>query len=82
MKNEYQLPRHALVVFFWCALLTALLCIASIAAFLWLMPENEHGRRGIVTAYQAFLPGIVIAGLIAVISFRLLRKTSRGTNHS
>lgn len=75
MKILDYIPRHAFVVFFWCATVTAIICLGSITAFLVLMPDNEHGRRGIFTAFRAFSPGLLAAVLIAVASFRVLRAT-------
>ena len=75
MKVLNYIPRHAFTVFFWCAIFTAIVCLGSIVAFLVLMPHNDHGRRGIFTAFRAFSPGFLAAVLIAVASYRVLRST-------
>ena len=81
MKILNYIPRHAFVVFFWCAILAATMCLGSIVAFLVLMPDNEHGRQGVFTAYRAFGPGFLVAVLIAGASYRVLRAT-RNVNES
>ena len=75
MKILEYIPRHAFVVFFWVAVFTAIVCLGSIAAFLVLMPENEHGRQAILTAYRTFGSGTLVAVLITVASYRVLRAT-------
>jgi hypothetical protein len=65
MKISDSISRHAFIVFFWCAVFTAIVCLESIAAFVVLMPDNEHGRQGVYTAYRAFGPGVLAAVLIA-----------------
>jgi hypothetical protein len=75
MKILNHVPRHAFIVFFWCATFTAIICLGSIVAFLVLMPDNEHGRQGVVTAYRAFGPGLLVAALVAGASCRVLRAT-------
>ena len=70
-------PRHAFTVFFWCAIFSAVACLGSIVSFLWLMPDNEHGRQGIFTAFRAFSPGLLVAVLIAGASYRVLRSMRR-----
>jgi hypothetical protein len=80
MKVLNYIPRHAFIVFFWCAILTAVACLGSIIAFLLLMPDNEHGRQGIFTAFRAFGPGFLIAVLIAGASYRVLRSTRKLSN--
>jgi hypothetical protein len=75
MKVLNYIPRHAFIVFFWCAIFTAIVCLGSIVAFLVLMPDNEHGRQGIVTAFRAYTPGVLVALLIAGASYRVLRST-------
>jgi hypothetical protein len=82
MKILNYLPRHAFIVFFWCAIFTAIICLGSITAFLVLMPDDEHGRRGIFTAFRAFSPGVLAAVLIAAASYRVLRATRRGSDKS
>lgn len=77
MKILSSIPRHAFIVFFWCAIFTATVCLGSIIAFLVLMPEDEHGRRGISTAYRAFSPGLLGAVLIAGASYRALRASRK-----
>ena len=77
MKVLNHIPRHAFIVFFWCATLTAVICLGSIIAFLVLMPDNEHGRQGIVTSFRAFSPGLLVAVLIAGASYRVLRSTRK-----
>lgn len=77
MKVLNYIPRHAFFVFFWCAIFTAIVCLGSIIAFLVLMPDNEHGRRGIFTAFRAFSPGFLAAVLIAGASYHVLRSTRR-----
>jgi len=69
------IPRHAFVVFFYCAIFTATIRLGSIIAFLVLMPDNEHGRYGVCTAFRAFSPGFLAAVLIAVASYRVLLST-------
>lgn len=71
MTIPSYIPRHAFVVFFWCAIFTATVRRGSIIVFLVLMPEDEHGRRGISTAYRAFSPGLPGAVLIAGASYRV-----------
>jgi hypothetical protein len=75
MKILNYIPRHAFIVFFWCAIFTAVVCLGSIVAFLVLMPNDEHGRRGIFTAFRAFSPGMLAGVLIAGASYRVLRLT-------
>lgn len=75
MKPLDYIPRHAFVVFFWCAIFTAATCLGSVVTFLVLMPDNEHGRQGVFTALRAFSPGFLAAVLIAVASHRVLRST-------
>ena len=77
MKVLDYIPRHAFIVFFWCAVFTAVACLGSIVVFLLLMPDNEHGRQGIITAFRAFSPGFLIAVLIAGASYRVLRSTRK-----
>lgn len=77
MKILKYLPRHAFIVFFWCALFTTIVCLGSILAFLVLMPDDEHGRRGIFTAFRAFSPGLLAGVLIAGASYRVLRSTKK-----
>jgi len=69
------IPRHAFIIFFWCAIAAALACLGSIVAFLVLMPDNEHGRHGMFTAIRAFGPGVLVGSLIAGASYRVLRST-------
>jgi hypothetical protein len=75
MRILNYIPRHAFIVFFWCAILTAIVCLGSIAAFLVLVPNDEHARRGIFTAFRAFSPGFLAAVFIAAASNRVLRAT-------
>jgi len=75
MKILNYIPRHAFVVFFWCAIFAATMCLGSIVAFLVLMPDNEHGRQGVFTAFRAFSPGLLAAVLIAAASYRVLCST-------
>jgi hypothetical protein len=77
MKVLNYIPRHAFTVFFGCAIFTAIVCLVSIIAFLVLMPDNEHGRRGIFTAVRAFSPGFLVAVLIAGASYRVLHSTRK-----
>ena len=51
-------------------------------AFWVLMPDNEHGRRAILTAHRAFGPGLLAGLLIAIASFRALRATRVGRTAS
>ena len=75
MKIFEYIPRRAFIVFFWVAVFTAIVCLGSIAAFMVLMPDNEHGRQAIFTAYRTFGSAVLVAGLIIVASYRLLRAT-------
>ena len=75
MKILNYIPRHAFIVFFWCSILTAIICLGSVTAFLVLMSNDEHGGQGIFTAFRAFSPGFFAAVLIAVASYRVLRAT-------
>jgi hypothetical protein len=75
LKIFNYIPRHAFIVFFWCAIFTAVICLGAMIAFLVLMPDNEHGRQGIITAFRAYSPGLLAAGLIAGASYRVLRAT-------
>ena len=75
MKILEYIPRHAFIVFFWVAVFTAIVCLGSIAAFLVLMPDNEHGRQAIATACRTFGSGVLVAGLIMAASHRVLRAT-------
>ena len=77
MKIFNYIPRHAFIVFFWCATATALICLASIAAFFVLMPDDVHGQRGIATAVRAYSPGVYGAVLIAVGSYWVLRASRK-----
>ncbi len=77
MKILNYIARHAFTVFFWCAIFTAIVCLGSIIALLVLMPDNEHGKRGIFTAFRAFSPGFLVAVLIAGASYRVLRSTRK-----
>lgn len=77
MKVLNYIPRHAFIVFFWCAVFTAVVCVGSIIAFLVLMPDDEHGRRGIVTAFRAYSPGVLAGVLLAGASYRVLRSTRK-----
>ena len=73
MRLLNYIPRHAFIVFFWCAIFTAIVCLGSMIAFVVLMPDNEHGRP----AFRAFKPGLLAGVLIAVASYRVLRSTRR-----
>ncbi len=75
MKLLNYIPRHAFIVFFWCAIFAAIVCLGSMVAFLVLMPDDEHGRRGTVTGLRAFSPGFLAAVLLAGACFRVLRST-------
>ena len=77
MKILNYIPRHAFIVFFWCAIFTAVVCAGSMIAFVVLMPENEHGRQGILTGFRAFTPGLLAGVLIAAASYRVLHATRR-----
>jgi len=82
MKIFQDIPRQAYLVFFGCAVFTALVCLGSIVAFWVLMPDNEHGRRAILTSYRAFGPGLLAGVWIAIASFRVLRATRGGRSAS
>ena len=77
MKILNDIPRHAFVVFFWCAIITGIICLGSIIALLVLvlMPDSEQGRPGIFAGFRAFSTGFLAAVLIAVTSYRVLRST-------
>jgi hypothetical protein len=77
MKILNYIPRHAFIVFFWWAIFTAAVCLGSIIAFLVVMPDDEHGRQGIFTAFRAYSPGFLVAVLIAGASYRVLRATRK-----
>lgn len=80
MKVLNYIPRHAFKIFFWCAVIASVVCLASILAFLVLMPDTEHGRKGIIIAFRAFSPGFLGAVVIAGLSWRVLSVTGKSEN--
>lgn len=53
-----------------------LLCVASIGIAEAFMPVNVHGRRGVLTFYRSFVPGLLIWGGVATAAGAFLASTS------
>lgn len=56
--------KHAWALF-GVGVMLAVLCVASIGVAEAFMPDNVHGRRGVLTFYRSFGPGLLVWGGVA-----------------
>jgi hypothetical protein len=60
---------HARVLF-WVSIAMCAMAISAICAAELLMPDNVHGRNGVLTFYRVFGPCLVIEAAVAVWAHR------------
>jgi hypothetical protein len=63
---------HARVLF-WVSIAMCAMAISAICAAELLMPDNVHGRNGVLTFYRVFGPCLVIEAAVAVWAHRQRR---------